>query len=273
MGRERAGLGTVAPMPTASSALSDADRELVVALARWLEEAACAYAFTGAGISTESGLPDFRSAGGVWSGVDPMREGHLHTFLNEPDRVWRFYTDRLGQAAGAEPNTGHRALAALEAHGLLRAVVTQNVDGLHQAAGSRDVLELHGSLTRARCLECDAIVAMEEALSRRHDELAPACDCGRPLKPDIVLFGEPLGPALQQAQELALESDLVLALGSSLQVRPAADLPKLTRRRGRLAIVTASRTPLDHKAQLRSSAPLGLLLAALTDELGLPRER
>src|SRR5581483_1589090 len=145
-------------------------------------------ALTGAGVSTESGIPDFRSADGIWAQYDPYEVASIDAFRRDPARVWEFYARRLAVLDGARPNAGHHALAELERRGLLATVVTQNVDGLHAAAGSREVIEVHGSIARARCLRCGAVVPRDEVVRLLP---VPACPhCGAVLKPDVVMFGE-----------------------------------------------------------------------------------
>lgn len=210
-----------------------------------------AVALTGAGVSTESGLPDFRSPGGLWAGVDPMRVASLAAFRRDPAGFYAFYQERLSRLGGARPNPAHRVLADLERAGRLRAVITQNVDGLHQAAGSRRVLELHGTLRRAACSECGArydIAVLTEALAA---ERMPGCSvCAGPLKPDVVLFGELLPlKVFAEADALCREADLLLVVGSSLTVTPAAELPQaVLDHGGRLVIVNREPTPYDGDA-------------------------
>src|SRR6266566_4925197 len=163
---------------------------------------------TGAGISTESGIPDFRSAEGIWARYDPAEVAHVDALRRDPARVWEFYALRLDVLAQAEPNDGHRALAELEERGWVRAVVTQNVDGLHQRAGSRSVVEVHGSLREAECIHCGVRVPMEDAVAAL--PLPPCPECGEILKPGVVMFGEVLSaPAIERAQALAAEADLL----------------------------------------------------------------
>jgi NAD-dependent deacetylase len=207
-------------------------------------------ALTGAGVSTESGIPDFRSAGGIWSSYDPYEVGSIDAFRRDPARVWEFYALRLGVLADAEPNTAHHALARLEAVGLLDAVITQNVDRLHAAAGSRDVIEMHGSIERAVCLACGAEVARDEL--RRLLPLPSCPRCGEVLKPGVVMFGEVLpDAAMDRAIELARSAALLLVVGSSLEVWPVAGLPEETLAHGgRLAIVNREPTRYDARAAL-----------------------
>jgi len=218
---------------------------------------------TGAGISTESGIPDFRSADGIWEQYDPMEVGHIDAFRRGPARVWEFYALRLGALGGVEPNDGHRALAELEERGWIRAVVTQNVDGLHQRAGSREVVEVHGSLREAECIHCGVRLPMEDALAFR--PLPPCPECGEVLKPGVVMFGEPLpAAAIEHAQALAAEAGLLLVVGSSLEVHPAAALPGETLAAGgALAIVNRGGTPWDSRAELVLDASAGETLRGL----------
>jgi NAD-dependent deacetylase len=227
--------------------------DLAAALAR----AAHAVVLTGAGMSTESGIPDFRSAGGLWERYDPMEVASMSTFLSEPARFWSFHRPRIDMLAGAEPNPAHRAVAELERRGIVKAVITQNIDRLHARAGSRDPIEVHGSLDRGTCLRCDARVSIDELVARA-DAAAdgvPLCACGFPLKSGVVLFGEALPrDAIEAAYAHADRADLMLVIGSSLLVAPVSDLPRIVLERGgTLAILTESETPYDEVAQLRLS--------------------
>lgn len=222
---------------------------------------------TGAGISTESGIPDFRSQDGIWRRFDPMVYAHVDAFRRDPAKVWEFYALRLDVAARAEPNDGHRALAELEERGWICAVVTQNVDGLHARAGSRDVVEVHGSLREAECLACGTRVQMEDVL---HELPLPPCPlCGEVLKPGVVMFGELLPTnAIGRAQELAREARLLLVVGSSLEVYPVAALPEETLvAGGALAIVNRGGTPWDERAELTIDGGAGETLRALAHAL------
>jgi NAD-dependent deacetylase len=224
---------------------------------------------TGAGISTESGIPDFRSAGGIWEKYDPAEVASIDSLRRDPARVWEFYALRLDALGPAEPNDGHRALADLEQRGWVRAVVTQNVDGLHQRAGSREVVEAHGSLREAECVHCGVRVPMSDALASLP---LPACpECGEILKPGVVMFGELLpADAIERAQQLARETDLLLVVGSSLEVHPVAALPGETLAAGgALAIVNRGETPWDSRAELVIVAGAGETLRALATALDI----
>ncbi len=228
-------------------------------------------ALTGAGISVPSGIPDFRSPGtGLWAKVDPMEVAHIDVFRSEPERFWRFYGDRFASLREKEPNGAHRALVELERRGLLDGVITQNIDMLHRRAGTRELVEVHGSIAESWCLDCGTRYPLDEARARleEHGEVPP-CDCGRPLKPDVVLFGEMLPiAAMERATVLAAQADLLLCIGSSLEVHPVAGLPGVTLRTGgRLAIVTHGPTPYDADAEVKLDgdveAELQALIAAL----------
>jgi len=224
---------------------------------------------TGAGISTESGIPDFRSAEGIWARYDPFEVAHVDALRRDPARVWEFYALRLEALAGAEPNDGHRALAELEERGLLRAVVTQNVDGLHQRAGSREVVEVHGSLREAVCTACGVRVPMAAALEQLP---LPAChECGEVLKPGVVMFGELLpAAAIERAQQLAAEAGLLLVIGSSLEVHPVAALPGETLAAGgTVGIVNRGETPWDFHAEVVLDAGAGETLRGLASALAM----
>lgn len=227
-------------------------------------------ALTGAGISTESGIPDFRSAEGVWARYDPMEYATIEAFRRDPVKVWDFYARRLDLLAEAEPNDGHRALAELERRGLLRAVVTQNVDGLHGRAGSGAVIEVHGSIRRHVCLSCGTEETLDAVAAQLERRPAPECPgCGTVLKPGVVMFGEMLpADALAQAERLAREAALLLVVGSTLEVWPVAGLPEETLRRGgALAIVNRGSTALDRRADLRIEGGAGEVLSAVVDAL------
>jgi NAD-dependent deacetylase len=239
----------------------------VEALAALVREQQPCVVLTGAGISTESGIPDFRSPTGIWAQYDPMEYATIDAFVADPAKVWEFYGMRLTALAEAEPNDGHRALAELEDRGWVDAVVTQNVDGLHIRAGSRDVVEVHGSVRTASCTVCGRTVPAAEALAALP---VPSCtDCGHVLKPDVVLFGELLPQAaIERATRLAGEARLLLVVGSSLEVFPVAGLPFETLGAGgKVAIVNRGETQLDGEAALVIDAGAGETLSALADRL------
>jgi NAD-dependent deacetylase len=228
-------------------------------------------ALTGAGISVPSGIPDFRTPEtGLWANVDPMEVAHIDVFERDPARFWSYYRPRFLSLGDKRPNAAHEALAELERVGLLDGVITQNIDRLHGVAGSREVVEVHGSIETSSCRRCAASYGIDgvEALFDA-DGVAICSACAGPVKPDVVLFGELLPEAaMARAQELAGGAELLLCIGSSLAVFPVAGLPGLTLERGgRLAIVTKGPTPYDDDAALKLEgevdAELGALIAAL----------
>ena len=240
-------------------------------LAGLVREAGSTVALTGAGISVPSGIPDFRSPGtGLWEKVDPMAVAHIDVFRREPERFWRFYGDRFASLRDRQPNGAHRALVELEERGLLDGVITQNIDMLHRRAGTRELVEVHGSIAESRCLDCGARYPLEEARARlERDGGVPECDCGRSLKPDVVLFGELLPEAaMERATTLAAGADLLLCVGSSLEVYPVAGLPGLTLRAGgRIALVTQGPTPYDADAAVKLDGDVEHELQALVAAL------
>jgi NAD-dependent deacetylase len=227
---------------------------------------------TGAGVSTESGIPDFRSPTGIWAEIDPLEYASIDAFRTDPEKVWSFYAPRFSMLLDAEPNDAHRAIAELERRGLVRAVVTQNIDVLHQRAGSRDVVEVHGSIRASTCPDCGTahgLARVMKMLEARPGE-APRCDsCRAVIKPDVVFFGELLPErAIDRAWELARSAGLMLVVGSSLEVFPVAGLPQETLRAGgRVAIVNRGPTPIDDRAAARLEGSAGEILSALLEEL------
>jgi NAD-dependent deacetylase len=231
-------------------------------------------ALTGAGISVPSGIPDFRSPGtGVWTNVDPMEVAHIDVFRRDPQRFWHFYGERFQTLEDKRPNRAHEALAKLEAAGLLEAVITQNIDRLHGRAGSRDVIEVHGTIDHSSCLSCGASYPLADVRARQAADSGrvPRCDCASPLKPDVVLFGEYLPvEALLRSERLAAGADLMLCVGSSLEVYPVAALPEMTLDAGgRIAILTQGATPFDDRATVRCAGDVVTELDAVIDALGL----
>src|SRR4051794_13380290 len=223
-------------------------------LAQMIRDARSAVALTGAGISVPSGIPDFRSPGtGLWESVDPMEVAHIEVFRRDPKRFWSYYRPRFGALADKQPNPAHAALAALESRGLLDAVITQNIDRLHRKAGSNRVIEVHGTIETSSCLDCAASFTLDLVEGLFDDEGVARCHgCGGPVKPDVVLFGELLPErAMNEAYALAAGADLLLCVGSSLEVHPVAGLPAVTRSAGgAIAIVTKGPTPYDQEAEI-----------------------
>jgi NAD-dependent deacetylase len=239
----------------------------VDALAELIREHRPCVVLSGAGISTESGIPDFRSRTGVWAMYDPMEYATIDAFLRDPVKVWDFYGQRLQVLGDAEPNDGHRALAELEERGWVKAVITQNIDRLHERAGSRALVEVHGSIRTSSCLDCGTVVPLADVVELLPVPQCPTC--GRVLKPDVVMFGELL-PATQiaRAQQLACDAGVLLVVGSSLEVYPVAGLPLETLANGgRLALVNRGSTPFDARASVVIEGGTGETLRALADRL------
>jgi NAD-dependent deacetylase len=244
-------------------------------LAALIEQADTVVALTGAGISVPSGIPDFRSPGtGLWQTVDPMKVAHIDAFRRDPVSFWSFYGHRFNALDDKEPNRAHAALVELERAGLLEAVITQNVDRLHARAGTERLIEVHGSIAESVCLVCGLRYELENVRRRLEgdSEGVPRCDCGQPLKPGVVLFGEYLPvDAIARAETLAASADLMLCIGSSLEVYPVAGLPETTLSTGgQIAILTQGPTPFDRRAAVRMGGDVVEELEALLAALGLP---
>ncbi len=241
-------------------------------LAELLRNSEKGVAFTGAGISTESGIPDFRSPGGVWSKNTPVMYDDFLRSRSERVRYWEMRRTLYREFAAAKPNAGHYSLARLEKERKLIAVVTQNIDGLHQDAGSQRVVELHGTARVIACVSCGKESPPEDIVERlmAGDE-APDCECGAPLKSRTISFGQAM-PAreMAEAEKLSTQADVYLAIGSSLVVEPAASFPRLAKGHGAaLVIINKTPTPLDDYADLVINEPIGETLSAVLAELGL----
>jgi NAD-dependent protein deacetylase/lipoamidase len=254
----------------------------VARLAELIREAGSVVALTGAGISVPSGIPDFRGRAGtqkgLWERVDPMEVAHIDAFRSDPVRFWGFYGERFATLGAKRPNPAHETLAALERAGRLGAVITQNVDMLHRRAGTGagggQIIEVHGSIASCSCLSCPGAVPLGEARERIGAAVdgVPRCEsCGEPLKPDVVLFGEMLDAgALERARELCEGAQVLLCIGSSLEVQPVASLPLLTDAAGgAVAILTQGPTPLDSLAAVRLHGDVVEELDALRAALGV----
>lgn len=247
----------------------------IARLAEMMRSARSTVALTGAGISVPSGIPDFRSPGsGLWERVDPLEVAHIDAFHAHPGRFWRFYGERFATLGDKQPNAAHDALVALERAGVLDAVITQNVDLLHRKAGTGELVEVHGSIATCSCLRCGERVSSQEARARlaADPDGVPRCEsCGLPLKPDVVLFGELLPvAALARARELCEGADVLLCIGSSLEVHPVAALPVATLDAGgEVVILTRGPTPLDEVASVRLQGDVVEEMASLLGALGL----
>ncbi len=222
--------------------------------AHLLSDSRQAVAFTGAGVSAESGVPTYRDQGGLWQKYDPNRYASYDYFVRDPSYYWNFFLEiRRPLLKTARPNPAHLALARLEADGWLHSVITQNIDGLHQVAGSREVRELHGSARLTRCMSCGTEYTIDEVLPETDPEIPPSCGkCGGVVRPGVVLFGESLPAAiLDLATSEARTSDLLIAIGSSLTVYPAAALPEIAREAGaKIIVINVDPTPLDSVADV-----------------------
>jgi NAD-dependent deacetylase len=229
-------------------------------------------ALTGAGVSAESGIPTFRGEGGLWRQYDPVKVASIEYFMADPSAYWKVSKDRGRFALAARPNAGHHALAALEATGHIASLVTQNTDGLHQESGSRNVIEIHGSSRTVQCLDCGTREPRADVQARLHEELPPHCKvCGGVfLKPTVVLFGEPMPQAaVAEAFALAREADVVLVVGSSLVVYPAADIPLVALRSGaRMIVINAEPTPFDELADIVIHGRSGEVLPEIVTLIG-----
>ncbi len=235
--------------------------------AELLAQARHAVAMTGAGVSAESGIPTFRGEGGLWTRYDPVKVSSIDSFLADPVAYWRVSKERGAVVLAARPNPGHEGLAAMERVGRLVAVITQNTDGLHQASGSTRVIELHGSGRTVQCLQCGRTEPRAEVQKRLEIEMPPRCrSCGGTvLKPTVVLFGEAMPPAaVREALDLARQSDVILVVGTSLVVYPAAEVPLVAVRSGaRMIVVNAEPTPFDGFAEVVIRGRSGEILPEL----------
>ena len=229
-------------------------------LARHILKSRNTVVFTGAGMSTESGLSDFRSAGGLWNVEDPMELATASAMRGNYDKFHAFYSRRFELMGEAAPNTGHKIIAELESRGLVKCVITQNIDGLHAAAGSKVIYELHGSVGKIRCMECGAPSAQADFIARK-----PCAVCGGRLRPGVVLFEESLPAGAFDASYTASEgAGVFMVLGSSLQVSPANQMPGIAKRAGAyVAICNRDITPMDSLADYRTNEGIGEFLTKL----------
>jgi NAD-dependent deacetylase len=240
-------------------------------VANRLKHSRSAVALTGAGISVESGIPDFRSEGGLWSRFDPMEFGHIESFRRDPAKVWRMLLEMDELLSRAAPNPAHYALAELEKRRHLRSIITQNVDSLHQRAGSVEVVEYHGHGRNLRCDRCEQTYEREGLTSQT---LPPRCSCGGPLRPNFVFFGENIpAEAHQKAMDAARHCDLMLVVGTSGTVAPASFLPGIAKDHGATIVeINPARTEISKEiADVSIHETAGLALPCLVDavnELG-----
>lgn len=250
------------------------DHQLIQRAARDIIQSKKTIAFTGAGISVESGIPDFRGAQGLWQKYDPDEYAHIHAFYSNPDKVWLMLKDMFSLVMTAKPNPAHIGLAELERMGLLSSIVTQNVDGLHQAAGSKNVIEFHGSHRTLSCLKCSRKV---DGTSLTMEDLPARCPhCSSLLKPDVVFFGEPIP---WEAQTMSFKEskscNAVLVVGTSAVVYPAASIPVMAKDGGATVIeINMESTPLTHQiSDYLICGSAGEIVPAIVNEVKLQAGR
>jgi len=221
--------------------------------AKILSESKLSVALTGAGSSTPSGIPDFRSPGsGLWEKFDPIEVATIDAFMRTPEKFYKLMLPMAKMFRDSQPNAAHTALAEMEKRGKLKTVITQNIDSLHQRAGSTNVLELHGSCERAHCYSCQSPFTLDEMIARSGDGDIPRCECGGMIKPDVILFGEPLPfDALTQAERDSKECSAMIIIGSSLTVAPASLLPQVAMQyNAKIIVVNLQRTYIDTRADV-----------------------
>jgi len=247
--------------------LSPDSLDTIAQAAELLGNARHAVALTGAGISVESGVPAFRGSAGLWDKYPAEEYATLEAFVGNPKKVWALFKELYEILKRAEPNAAHVALAQLEAAGVLKGVVTQNIDNLHQRAGSKNVIEFHGTMSELECLNCGSTVQFDESLLTVD---VPCCACGGVLKPKVILFGETIPfSALEEAEREAMSCDLMLVIGTSAQVVPASVLPLVAKRCGAAIIeMNVERTHLsEHLADLSVSGSVGLTLPKVAEQV------
>lgn len=240
--------------------------DVLEAVAERIKESRYLVAFTGAGISKESGIPTFRGKDGLWAKYDPEELASWRGFLKNPKLVWEWYTWRMDLIGKAKPNPAHLGLAKLEKVGILKAVITQNVDGLHKKAGNKRVLELHGNIWRVKCVSCDFKDRVKEPLK----EVPPKCPkCGSLLRPDVVWFGEPLPKDVwTEAVMEAMKSDVLLVIGTSGLVAPASMIPTMAHQRGSSIVeINPEDTPISSMAEIKVRSPAGSFFKELIERL------
>ncbi len=246
--------------------MKDIEQQKIVKLSELLKDSKYTVCLTGAGVSTASGIPDFRTPGkGLWSKVNPIEVTSIEAFQENPARFYQFYRPRIEELDKVSPNKAHYALAQLERAGYLHTLITQNIDNLHQKAGSQRVLEIHGNLSQAICYRCGKKISSQLLLEKidSNDQHVPYCQCGGVFKPEVVLFGEMLSN-LDEAVTEANKADLFLVVGSSLQVSPANLLPEYCLARGgELVIINYMETHLDRKAIIVVHQDIGMFLTEL----------
>ncbi len=247
------------------------EQEKIYEAAKLLLNSNDAIVLTGAGVSTESGIPDFRGENGIWEKYKPEIYAQITNFIKDPSKFWELAEKIAPTLFNAEPNPGHLALSELEKIDLIKAIITQNVDELHQKAGSIIVYEVHGNINRFNCIGCRASYEKKQILRKiKKEKNSPTCDiCAAPLKPSVVLFGESLPTfEIYQSKALSQKADVMLIAGSSLSVAPVCDLPLYTLREGgKLIIVNDQPTHLDDKAEIVIHNKTGIILPLIVQEI------
>jgi NAD-dependent deacetylase len=230
-----------------------------------LKQSHNAVALTGAGVSTESGIPDFRGKNGLWSRYDPFEYGTMGAFLSDPEKIWGMLASLL-KIMDAEPNTGHKGLAILEEEGLLTGIITQNIDGLHQKAGSKNVVEFHGSLDSFSCLSCGENYSLAHV---KESSLPPHCaSCDAILKPDIIFYDERIpSTTLVKSSQMLDSADLLLVAGTSCQTEPAARIPYQVHNNGGKIIEINKEPALNHLADVTLEGNFTTVMGKLVERL------
>jgi len=240
-------------------------------VAKKLIESKNSLAFTGAGISVESGIPDFRSSGGLWEKFNPMEYATIDAFKRDPEKVWTMLREMDNVLEAADPNPAHSGLARLEELNLLSGVITQNIDNLHQEGGSQTVVEFHGNARRLVCLKCGQAVAAADARARWQEEFPPRCpNCKQIMKPDVVLFGEPIpAEASSLAMGMAQVASVMLVIGTSAVVAPASYIPLVAKKMGAFIVeINPEDTVLSQEiADLTVRGKAGELVPALVEQI------
>lgn len=248
------------------------DEDKVNQVAELIKESKYTVVLTGAGVSTGSGIPDFRTPGkGIWEKVDPFKVTSITAFKENPQRFYYFYRPRIEMLSQVSPNAAHKAIAQLEEMGYVKCLITQNIDNLHQRAGSKKVIEVHGTLREAICQRCGKIVSSGILIKKINEskEKVPYCECGGVFKPNVVLFGEML-PNLDNAAYESMRADLIMTVGSSLQVSPVNMLPQYCLDRGgKLIIINFMSTHLDYLAEVVVREDVCKFLPAVVKALGI----
>ena len=244
--------------------------DLIKKFAKDLAAAKNVAALTGAGISVESGIPPFRGKGGIWEKYDPMEYAHIDAFLKDPTKVWNVLIKEMKELVDtAMPNNAHLGLARLEELGILKTIITQNVDGLHQKAGNTDVIEFHGNFAWQKCMACDSRV---ETIKVSMSQIPPRCECGGILRPECIFFGEMI-PAnhLFRSREVASQCDIMLVVGTSAVVQPAAFMPVISKQSGAKVIeINPEKTPLtDEISDYFIMGEAGTVMKQIIEELEL----